>query len=117
MTDRLTQIQDLINDQASYMCNAIGVLQMNAKPSDFNEPSADIRDEPNAELFAQHIARTAKDIEILIDSLPMEEKSQEEAAREVVNLDAQHARVRLNLSIFEYAFALSVWCRTCRYYF
>ncbi|KAI6228863.1 hypothetical protein M3Y99_01178500 [Aphelenchoides fujianensis] len=89
MADRLTQIQDLINEQANFMCNAVGVLQSTAKPCDFHQPSQEILEEPNADLFAQHIARTAKDIEILIDSLP---PRGQEINREYLNLDGQHSR-------------------------
>jgi mediator of RNA polymerase II transcription subunit 21 len=95
MADRLTQIQDRINEQANFMCNAIGIMQGTAKPCNFREPSQELINEPNADLFAQHIARTAKDIDILIDSLPVDDKTPEELHRDLISLDAQHTEVRL----------------------
>ncbi|XP_074640352.1 mediator of RNA polymerase II transcription subunit 21-like [Tubulanus polymorphus] len=85
MADRLTQLQDAVNQLADHLCNGIGVLQLSALPSQFpgfektgnkpTQPAANIED--HGPLFAQLIARTAKDIDILIDSLPSEDSSAE----------------------------------------
>lgn len=83
MADRLTQLQDAVNAQAENLCNSIGILQQYSYPSSFSEfeksssktqPAAQ---EDYAQLFASLIARTAKDIDVLIDSLPSEESSPE----------------------------------------
>lgn len=78
MTDRLTQLQEAVNCQAEHLCNAIGILQQSAPPSTFPEfdraqPENSDKQQPAEDypqLFAQYIVRTAKDIDVLIDSLP-----------------------------------------------
>jgi len=88
MTDRLTQLQDAVNHQADNLCNGIGILQQSSPPTKFppergtgnpSHPSpGPSPDSPNYSLmFATMIARTAKDIDILIESLPSEESSTE----------------------------------------
>ncbi|XP_071510134.1 mediator of RNA polymerase II transcription subunit 21-like [Diadema antillarum] len=65
------------------MCNSIGVLQQSAQPSKFPGYERQAAQEQQAnhedytQLFAQLIARTAKDIDVLIDSLPSEESTVE----------------------------------------
>ncbi|KAG7455891.1 hypothetical protein MATL_G00245950 [Megalops atlanticus] len=82
MADRLTQLQDAVNSLADQFCNAIGVLQQCAPPASFsNIQTAINKDQPSnpteeyAQLFAALIARTAKDVDVLIDSLPSEEST------------------------------------------
>ncbi|OQR79001.1 mediator of RNA polymerase II transcription subunit 21-like [Tropilaelaps mercedesae] len=82
MADRLTQLQDSVNLQAENFCNSIGVLQQLAQPSPFPELEKSSKSTPQpqedyAALFATMIARTAKDMDVLIDSLPSEEAAPE----------------------------------------
>ncbi|BHF80521.1 Mediator of RNA polymerase II transcription subunit 21 [Sparganum proliferum] len=99
MADRLTELQDAVNLQAQNLCNAVGVIQQVAQPSFFPELNWTARasipeyqalfpDQSQqgdiAFNFASAIAATAKQIEILINSLPGEEVSlelQDEANR------------------------------------
>ncbi|XP_016904470.1 mediator of RNA polymerase II transcription subunit 21 [Apis cerana] len=81
MADRLTQLQDTINQQAEHFCNSVGILQQYSIPSKFVDrvgtPQPHQPQEDYAALFATLIARCAKDIDTLIESLPSEESSQE----------------------------------------
>ncbi|XP_077355869.1 mediator of RNA polymerase II transcription subunit 21 [Festucalex cinctus] len=90
MADRLTQLQDAVNSLADQFCNAIGVLQQCAPPASFSNIQTSINNdqpanqtEEYAQLFAALIARTAKDVDVLIDSLPSEEST---AALQVASL-------------------------------
>lgn len=80
MADRLTQLQDTINQQAEQFCNSIGVLQQHATPSKFagfdrSGSQTPQQQDDYAQLFAALITRCAKDIDALIESLPNEESS------------------------------------------
>lgn len=85
MADRLTQLQDTINQQADHFCNSIGILQQYSTPSKFpgfdrsgsQTPQQQQQQEDYAHLFATLIARCAKDIDVLIESLPNEDSSTE----------------------------------------
>ncbi|XP_008545659.1 mediator of RNA polymerase II transcription subunit 21 [Microplitis demolitor] len=83
MADRLTQLQDTINQQAEHFCNSVGILQQYSTPSKFpgfdriGTPQPHQPQEDYAALFATLIARCAKDIDTLIESLPSEESSHE----------------------------------------
>ncbi|XP_002739900.1 mediator of RNA polymerase II transcription subunit 21-like [Saccoglossus kowalevskii] len=80
MADRLTQLQDAVNQLADHFCNSIGVLQESSVPgkfSGFDKQEQQQQAEDNSLLFAQLIARTAKDIDVLIDSLPSEDATVE----------------------------------------
>ncbi|GFW13174.1 mediator of RNA polymerase II transcription subunit 21 [Trichonephila clavipes] len=72
--DRLSQLQDAVNAQAKNICNSIGVLQQCASPSIFPEfdrvgPKPPQPPEDFCQMFATLISKTAKDIDILIDSV------------------------------------------------
>ncbi|KAI1293820.1 Mediator of RNA polymerase II transcription subunit 21 [Halotydeus destructor] len=103
MAERLTQLQDAVNMQAENFCNSIGILQQHAPPSFFPEFDKSSKanaiqpqsNEDFAQLFAQLIAKTAKEIDCLIESLPSEESTPElQAAHlrrlETENQDAAH---------------------------
>ena len=90
MSDRLSQLQDFVNDLAIHMCNSIGVLHESAPPSSFDDaetrsttPRPDAAEfgaqktesRRNIELFSSLITRTFKNIDTLIDSLPSEEST------------------------------------------
>ncbi|CAB3995370.1 mediator of RNA polymerase II transcription subunit 21-like [Paramuricea clavata] len=86
MADRVSQLQDALNELANHFCNSIGILQQTAQSSSFTGFEKEDNDakqdkvnnqEGHAKLFAALIARTAKDIDFLIDSLPSEECSTE----------------------------------------
>ncbi|XP_026473057.1 mediator of RNA polymerase II transcription subunit 21 isoform X1 [Ctenocephalides felis] len=85
MSDRLTQLQDVINQQADHFCNAIGILQQHSTPTKFaafdrsgsQTPNQQQNHEDYAQLFSILISRCAKDIDTLIESLPNEDSSTE----------------------------------------
>ncbi|KAK5638585.1 hypothetical protein RI129_012880 [Pyrocoelia pectoralis] len=84
MADRLTQLQDCINQQAEHFCNSIGILQQYASPSKFpgfdrsgSQTPQQHSQEDYVQLFTTLIARCSKDIDTLIESLPSEENAME----------------------------------------
>lgn len=70
--------------QAEHFCNSIGILQQFAPPSKFpnfdrsgSQTPQQQTQEDYVQLFTTLIARSAKDIDTLIESLPSEESSTE----------------------------------------
>lgn len=98
MADRLTQLQDTINQQAEHFCNSIGVLQQYSSPGKFpgfdrsgsQTPNPQNTQEDYAQLFSTLISRTAKDIDILIESLPSEENSTELQVASLKRLETEN---------------------------
>lgn len=98
MADRLTQLQDTINQQAEHFCNSIGILQQFSTPSKFpgfdrsgsQTPQQQQSQEDYALLFASLISRCAKDIDTLIESLPSEESSTELQVQSLRRLEAEN---------------------------
>lgn len=99
MADRLSQLQDAVNFQAENFCNSIGILQQFATPSFFKDfdktrgpqdKTSHGQNEDYGQLFAQLIAKTAKEVDLLIDSLPSEESSPELQAVSMRQLEAEN---------------------------
>jgi len=105
MADRLTQLQDVVNQMAEHFCNSVGVLQQCAPPSTLqsfdkqggkspvSQPAEDY-----AVVFSKLIARTAKDIDVLIDSLPSVESSQELQLKSLQELEIENQEAADRLS-------------------
>ena len=74
----------------------MGVLQQSANPTPFKQQQQQQQQQQNqsnedhTNLFSQLIARTAKDIELLIDSLPSEESKSELQAAALRKLEAEN---------------------------
>jgi len=88
MADRLTQLQDAVNSQADNFCNAIGILQQVSVPGSKLSATSQETNE-HTQLFAAMIARTARDIEVLIESLPSEESTPELQAAGLARLETE----------------------------
>ncbi|CAL8088413.1 unnamed protein product [Orchesella dallaii] len=103
MADRLTQLQDAVNQQAENFCNSIGVLQQVAPPSKFpdrNGSSSNGQNGPQEDYtmtFAALIARCAKDIDFLIESLPSEDSSTELQLASLRRLEQENNDAALKL--------------------
>lgn len=96
MADRLTQLQDAVNSQAELICNSVGIIQQYATPSSFPEfeksasKSGSQAIDGYIEYFAQQIAKNAKDIDTLIDSLPCEDSPPELQAANLRRLEQEN---------------------------
>ncbi|XP_050071465.1 mediator of RNA polymerase II transcription subunit 21 [Anopheles maculipalpis] len=104
MADRLTQLQDTVNQQAEHFCNSIGILQQCSIPSKFagfertgsQTPQQQVQQqqqqqqEDYPQLFSTLISRCAKDIDTLIESLPSEESSIELQVQSLQRLEAEN---------------------------
>ncbi|KAL7643098.1 UNVERIFIED_CONTAM: hypothetical protein RMT77_006388 [Armadillidium vulgare] len=108
MADRLSQLQDAVNQQAENLCNSIGILFQTATPVSFpgfDKSSKTPSQTENLELyhktFAKLIARNGKDIDILIDSLPSEESSAEVQTASMKDLEkeGEEAAARLQRGV------------------
>jgi hypothetical protein len=96
MSDRLTQLQDVVNLLADHLCNATGVLQENARPSRFNDfeqnsstknSNVDNNGDDYSQLFAQLITRTTSELVALIDSLPTIPSTDDDLTEQHVQLE------------------------------
>ncbi|CAF0935089.1 unnamed protein product [Rotaria sordida] len=97
MSDRLTQLQDVVNLLADHLCNATGVLQETARPSRFGNfeqnssttnSNVDNNGDDYSQLFATLITRTTSELVALIDSLPTIPSTEDD-------LTEQHAQLEL----------------------
>lgn len=92
----ISLIVNFFSQQAENFCNSIGILQQFAQPASFpgfdrnNSKSSPQTQEDYTQFFAAFIARTAKDIDVLIDSLPSEDSSPELQAKSLQKLEQEN---------------------------
>lgn len=103
MADRVTQLQDKLHEQAEHFCNSIGILQQLASPSNISainrQKSQETQDEDYPKLFASLIARCAKDIDVLIDSLPSDESTLELQIESLRDLEEENCKAADQLEL------------------
>lgn len=104
MADRVTQLQDKLHEQAEHFCNSIGILQQLASPSGIsalNRPKCQEtqQDEDYPKLFAKLIARCAKDIDTLIESLPSDESTLELQIESLRDLEEENNKAAYQLEL------------------
>ncbi|XP_002155238.2 mediator of RNA polymerase II transcription subunit 21 [Hydra vulgaris] len=102
MADRLTQLQDALNQLAEHFCNSIGVIQQTAAVCTLQKNTNpktefDITQEGHAQLFATLISRTVKDIDYIIETLPSG-KSNELQTKSLIQLEYENEVARKQLS-------------------
>ncbi|XP_054276811.1 mediator of RNA polymerase II transcription subunit 21-like [Macrosteles quadrilineatus] len=95
---RVTQVQDKLHEQAENFCNSIGILQQYAPPGNISSiarpksQESQQQEEDYPKLFAALIARCAKDIEVLIDSLPSDESTLELQIESLRELEEENSK-------------------------
>ena len=96
MADRLTQMQDTLNQLAEHFCNSIGVIQQTAPKSSFQcdapktEVIPNVSQDGHSQLFATLISHTVKDIDYLIDALPSEKSTTELQMQSLILLQQEN---------------------------
>ncbi|OQV21047.1 putative Mediator of RNA polymerase II transcription subunit 21 [Hypsibius exemplaris] len=111
MSDRISQLQDQLNQLAEQMCNAVGILQQSALPSSL--PGSDVllssttvkhdsgSDVPPADhpvWFATLIARCAQEVDLLIDQLPADDVNQDQLTAAIKKTDTNNREAVGNLN-------------------
>ncbi|XP_046840982.1 mediator of RNA polymerase II transcription subunit 21-like isoform X2 [Xenia sp. Carnegie-2017] len=97
MADRVSQLQDALNEQTAQPSSFPGFEK---EENDLNQEKS-LTQEGHAKLFASMIARTAKDIDCLIDSLPSDECSTElqMASLERLQMENEEAGMKLQKAV------------------
>ena len=99
MADRLTQLQDTLNQLAEHFCNSIGIIQQTANPAVNGDSQQQVKTESeagaspqegHAQLFATLISHTVKDIDYLIDALPSETSTTELQMKSLKQLEDEN---------------------------
>ncbi|XP_055327521.1 mediator of RNA polymerase II transcription subunit 21-like [Paramacrobiotus metropolitanus] len=115
MCDRVTQVQDQINQVAEHMCNAVGMLQQTALPSVLpgrlellSTPAKGEASNFSAKdlpfLFASLITKSIKEMDLLINLLPSEPGAKENMDDVIKRLDREN---RESVTILQQSIGLS----------
>lgn len=111
MSDRLTQLQDSLNQLAEHFCNSIGIIQQTALitsqqnkeetgaasvgssaagPGVNHVQSNDVTQDGHGALFATLVTRTVKDIDFIVNSLPCEKSTPQSQTESLQSLESEN---------------------------
>ncbi|KAI0990003.1 hypothetical protein GJ496_006228 [Pomphorhynchus laevis] len=96
MCERLTQAQMQVQNYAEQICNAIGLIQQNAQPSQFEDVESDSsvkpRDDTFTDNFGKLIVKMISDVSTLIDTIPpnVPKEDQRKRMKKIQQLEASN---------------------------
>lgn len=91
-SDRVTHLQNELDNLAQNFCNAIGLIQQES-PKALNNPSEELQIKTLIQQLAQQVVQSTKNIQFLIDSLPGSRLSESQQLEILQQLEIENRQV------------------------